>query len=154
MPVNAAEIKIMSTPAATTALRMAAADFERATGHKVVITFSNIATTRKRIAAGEDFDMIVVSPKAIDDLTREGKLAAGASHNMGRTGLAIVGRKGSPRPDISTVEFFKRTLLNVRLFAYSATGESGIGFLRVPNMMKRAMRCHDFGSGLEEKPAA
>ena len=131
MPVNAAEIKIMSTPAATTALRMAAQEFERATGHKVVITFSNIATTRKRIAAGEDFDMIVVSPKAIDDLTREGKLAAGASHNMGRTGLAIVGHQGSPRPDISTVESFKRTLLNVRLFAYSATGESGIGFLKV-----------------------
>ncbi len=131
MPVNAAEIKIMSTPAATTALHTAAADFERATGHKVIITFSNIATTRKRIAAGEDFDMIVVSPKAIDDLTREGKLAAGASHNMGRTGLAIVGHKGSPRPDISTVESFKRTLLNVRLFAYSATGESGIGFLKV-----------------------
>jgi len=130
-PANAAEIKIMSTPAATTALRMAAQDFERATGHKVVITFSNIATTRKRIAAGEDFDMIVVSPKAIDDLTREGKLAAGASHNMGRTGLAIVGHKGSPRPDISTVESFKRTLLDVRLFAYSATGESGIGFLKV-----------------------
>jgi len=131
MPVNAAEIKIMSTPAATTALRMAAQEFERATGHKVVITFSNIATTRKRIAAGEDFDMIVVSPKAIDDLTREGRLAAGASHNMGRTGLALVGHKGSPRPDISTVESFKRTLLGVRLFAYSATGESGIGFLKV-----------------------
>ena len=131
MPVNAAEIKIMSTPAASTALRMAAQDFEQATGHNVVITFSNIATTRKRIAAGEDFDMIVVSPQAIDDLTREGKLAAGASHNMGRTGLALVGHKGSPRPDIGTVESFKRTLLNVRLFAYSATGESGIGFLKV-----------------------
>lgn len=131
MPVNAAEIKIISTPAASTALRMAATDFERATGHRVVIDFSNIATTRKRVNAGEDFDMLVVSPKAIDDLTQEGRLAAGASLNLGRTGLAIVGHKGSPRPDISTVESFKRTLLNARLFAYSATGESGIGFLKV-----------------------
>lgn len=131
MPVNAAEIKVMSTPAASAALKMAARDFEQATGHKVVIEFSNIATTRKRIAAGEDFDMVVMSPKAIDDLTREGMLAADASHNMGRTGLALVGHKGSPRPDIGTVESFKRTLLNVRLFAYSATGESGIGFLKV-----------------------
>ncbi len=131
MPVNAAEIKIISTPAASTALRMAAQDFERATGHKVVIEFSNIATTRKSVDAGEDFDMVVVSPKAIDDLTQQGKVAAGASHNMGRTGLALVGHKGSPRPDIGTVESFKRTLLNARLFAYSATGESGIGFLKV-----------------------
>jgi molybdate transport system substrate-binding protein len=131
MPVTAAEIKIISTPAASTALRMAARDFERATGYTVVIEFSNIATTRKRVNAGEDFDMLVVSPKAIDDLTREGKVAAGASLNLGRTGLAIVGHKGSTRPDISTVESFKRTLLNARLFAYSATGESGIGFIKV-----------------------
>ena len=131
MPVNAAEIKIISTPAASTALRMAAQDFERATGHKVVIEFSNIATTRKRIAAGDEFDMVVVSPKAIEDLTQQGSVAAGASHNMGRTGLALVGHKGSARPDIGTVESLKRTLLDARLVAYSATGESGIGFLKV-----------------------
>ena len=129
MPVTAAEIKIISTPAASTALRMATQDFERATGHKAVIEFSNIATTRKRIAAGDEFDMVVISPKAIEDLTQEGKIAAGASHIMGRTGLALVGLKGSARPDIGTVESFKRTLLNARLVAYSATGESGIGFL-------------------------
>src|SRR5450631_4318822 len=130
MPVNAAEIKIISTPAASTALRMATRDFERATGHKVVIEFSNIATTRKRVDAGEDFDMLVVSPKAIDDLTQQGKVAAGASLNLGRTGLALVGHKGSARPNIGTVESFKRTLLDARLMAYSATGESGIGFLK------------------------
>ena len=131
MPVTAAEIKIISTPAASTALRMATQDFERATGHKALIEFSNIATTRKRIAAGEDFDMVVVSPKAIDDLTQQGTVAAGAALNMGRTGLALVGHKGSARPDIGTVESLKRTLLGARLVAYSATGESGIGFLKV-----------------------
>jgi molybdate transport system substrate-binding protein len=110
---------------------MAAADFERATGHKVVIEFSNIATTRKRIDAGEGFDIAIVSPKAIEDLTQQGKIAAGATLNMGRTGLALVGRKGTARPDIGTVESFKRTLLDARLVAYSATGESGIGFLKV-----------------------
>ena len=75
--------------------------------------------------------MLVVSPKAIDDLTQQGKVAAGATLNMGRTGLALVGHKGSARPDIGTVESFKRTLLEARLVAYSATGESGIGFLKI-----------------------
>ena len=73
----------------------------------------------------------IVSPKAIEDLVQQGKIAAGTTLNIGRTGLAVVGRKGAARPDISTVESFKRTLLDVRLFAYSATGESGIGFLKV-----------------------
>ena len=131
VPVRAADIKIISTPAASTALRMAAREFEQATGHKVVIEFSNIATTRKRIDAGDEFDMVVVSPKAIGDLTQQGKVASGASLNLGRTGLALVGHKGAVRPDIGTVESFKRTLLDARLVSYSATGESGIGFLKV-----------------------
>ena len=131
MSATAAEIKIISTPAATTALRMVAQDFERATSHKVVLQFSNIATTRKRIDAGDDFDIVVVSPKAIDDLTQQGKVVAGTALNMGRTGLALVGHKGSARPGIATAESFKRTLLDAPLVAYSATGESGIGFLKV-----------------------
>jgi molybdate transport system substrate-binding protein len=129
--VEAAEIKVISTPAASAALKAATQDFERATGHKVILDFSNIATTRGRINAGEPFDIAVVSPKAVDDLEQQGKLVKGASLNMGRTGLALVGHKGMARPDISSADAFKRTLLNARLVAYSATGESGIGFLKV-----------------------
>jgi molybdate transport system substrate-binding protein len=129
--VDAAEIKVISTPAASAALNAAARDFERATGHKVILEFSNIATTRGRINAGESFDVAVVSPKLVDELEQQGKLVSGASLNMGRTGLALVGHKGTARPDIGSVESLKRTLLNARLVAYSATGESGIGFLKV-----------------------
>lgn len=129
--VNAAEIRVFSTPAATAALKTAVSDFERATGHKVVIDFLNIAGTRGRINAGEPFDIALVSPKAVDELEQQGKLVKGASLNMGRTGLALVGHKGLARPDIGSVDSFKRTLLNARLVAYSATGESGIGFLKV-----------------------
>ena len=133
--VNAAEIKVFSTPAATAALKAAVPDFERATGHKVTIDFLNIAGTRGRINAGEPFDIAIVSPKAVDDLEQQGKLVKGASLNLGRTGLALVGHKGLARPDIGSVESFKRTLLNARLVAYSATGESGIGFLKVLEKM-------------------
>jgi molybdate transport system substrate-binding protein len=106
-------------------------DFERNTGHKVTIEFLNIAGTRGRINAGEPFDIAVVSPKAVDELEQQGKLVKGASLNMGRTGLALVGHKGLARPDIGSAESFKRTLLNARLVSHSATGESGIGFLKV-----------------------
>jgi molybdate transport system substrate-binding protein len=129
--VNAAEIRVFSTPAATAALKAVVPDFERASGHKVVVDFLNIAGTRARINAGEPFDIALVSPKAVDDLEQQGKLVKGASLNLGRTGLALVGHKGLAKPDIGSVEAFKRTLLNARLVAYSATGESGIGFLKV-----------------------
>jgi molybdate transport system substrate-binding protein len=129
--VNAAEIKVFSTPAATAALKAAVPDFERTSGHKVVIDFLNIAGTRGRINAGQPFDIALVSPKAVDELEQQGKLVKGASLNLGRTGLALVGHKGLTRPDIGSAEAFKRSLLNARLVAYSATGESGIGFLKV-----------------------
>lgn len=133
--VSAAEIRVFSTPAATAALHAAVPDFERATGHKVTIDFLNIAGTRGRINAGDPFDIAIVSPKAVDDLEQQGKLVNGASLNLGHTGLALVGHKGIARPDISSAESLKRTLLNAKLVAYSATGESGIGFLKVLEKM-------------------
>jgi molybdate transport system substrate-binding protein len=135
MPLKAAEIKVFSTPAASSALLEVVPAFERSTGHKVVLDFSNIATTRKRIDAGEAYDVAVVSPKAVEDLVQQGKFAPGATLNLGRTGLAVVAKKGTPLPDISTPEAFKRTLLEAKVVAYSATGESGIGFLKVLDKM-------------------
>lgn len=129
--VNAAELKVFSTPAATAALQAAMPEFERTTGHTVKIDFQNISKTRTRINNGDAFDIAVVSPKAVNDLQEQGKLAKDVSLNMGRTGLAIVGHKGLTKPDIGTVDAFKRTMLNAKLVAYSATGESGIGFLKV-----------------------
>lgn len=156
MPLNAAEIKVFSTPAASTALRAVVPDFERASGHKVVLSFSNIATSRKRIAAGEDYDVAVVSPKAVEDLVQQGSFAAGATLNLGRTGLAMVAKKGTPLPDIGTPESFKKTLLEAKMVAYSATGESGIGFLRVldkmgiaAEMKPRIMASRNSGAAIE-----
>ena len=83
---DAAEIKVISTPAASAALNAVARDFERATGHKVMLEYSNIATMRGRINADESFDIAVVSPKVVGELEQQGKLVTGASLNMGRTG--------------------------------------------------------------------
>ena len=129
--VNAAEIKLISSPAASSALKEVTPQFERATGHKVLLDFANIAALRKRIGAGEAFDIAVVSPKLIEELLQQGTIAAGTDYKIGRTGLAVVTRKGGARPDISSADAFKRALLGAKLVGHSATGESGIGFLSV-----------------------
>jgi molybdate transport system substrate-binding protein len=129
--VNAAEVKVFSSPAASGALTEVVPQFERATGHKVLLDFANIAATRKRIAAGETFDIAIVSPKAIEELLQQGTIAAGTQYNIGRTGLGVVTRKGAAKPDIGSVDAFKRSLLGAKSVGYSATGESGIGFMSV-----------------------
>lgn len=128
---RAAELKVFSSPAASAALLEVAPPFERRTGHKVVLEFANIAAQKKKIAAGENFDIAIVSPKLIEELVQAGKIAAGTPYGIGRTGLAVTTRKGAARPDIGSVEAFKRSLLGARAVYYSATGESGIGFMTV-----------------------
>jgi molybdate transport system substrate-binding protein len=131
VPAGAAEIKLLSTPAASSALREVTPQFERATGHRVLLDFANIAALRKRIAAGEAFDITIVSPKLIEELLHQGEIAAGTQYDIGRTGLGVFTRKGADKPDIVSVDAFKRALLAAKLVGYSATGESGIGFLSV-----------------------
>jgi molybdate transport system substrate-binding protein len=131
----AAELTLASTPAASAAIREVVPHYERATGHKVAMEFANIATLRKRIAAGESFDITMVSPRVIEELIQQGKIAPGTQLNLGRSGLALVMGKGTPKPDISSVDAFKRMLLSANSIAYSATGESGIGFLSVLNRL-------------------
>src|SRR5262245_57655750 len=97
--VNATEVKVFSSPAASGALTEVVPQFERATGHKVLLDFANIAATRKRIAAGETFDIAIVSPKAIEELLQQGTIAAGTQYNIGRTGLGAWSRaRALPSP--------------------------------------------------------
>ena len=129
--MSAAEIKVFSSPAARSALLEIAPQFEHSTGHKLLVDFTNIAACKKRIAAGEAFDVAFVSPILIDELLQQGKIAAGTRLNVGRTGLGVIVQKGAARPDVSSDDAFKRALLGARTVLHAATGESGIGFMAV-----------------------
>jgi molybdate transport system substrate-binding protein len=129
VPVDAAKIKVISSPAARSALGEIAPQFERSTGNRLLTDFANIAALKKRIAAGEAFDVVFVSPGLIEELLQQGKLAAGTRCHVGRTGLCVITHKGAPRPDVSSADAFRGALLGAKSVIYSATGESGLGFL-------------------------
>jgi ABC-type molybdate transport system substrate-binding protein len=111
-------------PAARGAVLALAQQFERETGHKVVADFIVIAVIKRRIEAGEAFDIAIPSPEVIDDFIKQGKIAADTRTAFGRTGLGVVARKGIPTPDISTVDAFKRTLLNAKSVGHSREGQT------------------------------
>jgi molybdate transport system substrate-binding protein len=124
----AAEIKLIASPGVRAALLELAPQFERATGHKVAMDFDVIAVLKRRIEAGEAFDVVIPGPELIDDLVKQGKVAADTRAAFGRTGLALGVRKGAPKPDISTPENLKRTLLAAKAVGHSKEGQSGIHF--------------------------
>jgi molybdate transport system substrate-binding protein len=115
----AADVKVLAALAVQDALGPLAARFSREHGPVVRIDYGTVGAIRKRLAAGERADVVVLTSDAIDEMDRAGELLAesGASVAATRTGLAI--REGAVAPDISTIEKFRAALLAARSIAYT-----------------------------------
>ena len=126
--IRAAEIKVLASNGVRAALEELAPAFERETGHKLVIGFGLAAAVKRRIEAGEAFDLAIITGAGIDDLAKQGKVDAGSRAAIARSGVGIGIKKGAPRPDIGTADAFKRTLLAAKSIAWAKEGQSGVYF--------------------------
>jgi molybdate transport system substrate-binding protein len=122
--VGAGEIKVLSIPFKEP-LDGIRPEFERATGHKLVVKYAPSAELRRQIDASEEFDVVLIFPGQVDDLIKQGKVAAGTRVDIARAGLGVAVKKGGTKPDISSPDAFKRMLINATSIAYAAEGPSG-----------------------------
>ena len=127
---QAAEIKALITTAMDGAVVVLVPQFEKATGHKVTVSYDPSGGLARRLRGGEFADMILVASPELDKLIAEGKVV-GNRIDVSRTGIGIAIRKGAPKPDVSTPEALKRTLLAAKTIGYSKLGASGTLFLQV-----------------------
>jgi molybdate transport system substrate-binding protein len=128
LPARAAEVKVLSAGAMKEVVLVIVPQFERETGHKAVVANDTAGGLTRRILGGEAFDLAVITPGAIGDLIAKGKVA-GPRVVLARVGVGVVVKEGAPKPDIATVEAFKRALLAAKSVAYidpAAGGSSGI----------------------------
>jgi molybdate transport system substrate-binding protein len=124
----AAEVKILTAGAMKAVVLELVPAFEKETGHKAVVDNDTAGGLSKRILGGEAFDLVVVTPGVIDDLTGKGKVAAGTRAIVARVGVGVAVKDGAPLPDISSVDALKRTLLAAKSVAYidpASGGSSG-----------------------------
>jgi len=128
--VNAAEISVISTQATEEAYKELVAQFEKATGHKVTTTFSGTLNVQKKLADGEPYDLILMAGPAIDEQIKLGKAVAGSRVDLAKSGTGLAVRKGAAKPDISSSDALKKTLLTAKSIGYS-TGPSGLYMLSV-----------------------
>jgi molybdate transport system substrate-binding protein len=131
---SAAEIKVLTSVALTSVLNELAPSFEQATGNKLNIGYSLIADVRKRMLDGETADVIILSRPVMDELDKQQKFASGTITNVASTPVALAIRAGAPKPDISTVDALKRTLLAAKSIVYADPakgGASGVYFAKV-----------------------
>ena len=124
--VQAAEIRVITSGAFTEAYKQLAPMYEQATGHKIISSYgASIGNAPdsipSRFARGEKFDLVILSEGGLEALMKEGKLVKGSRVDLARSQIGPAVRKGTPKPDISTVEALKKTLLEAKSVAYSAS---------------------------------
>jgi molybdate transport system substrate-binding protein len=119
-----AEVKVMISGGLTAAYKQLVPQFEHATENKVVTASGpSMGTTVNaipvRLARGEPADVLIMVGYALGDLIKQGKVEASSRVDIARSPIGMAVKAGAPKPDISTVEAFKRTLLAAKSIAYS-----------------------------------
>ena len=133
-PASAAEIKALVSTAMKAPFVEIAAQFEKATGHKVVAVYGPTGNLAKRIAGDELVDLVILGGGQTAELVKQGKLAAGSNTDVARAMIGAGVAKGAPKPDITSEAAFKAALLNAKSIAVTDAaggGSSGIYFAKL-----------------------
>jgi molybdate transport system substrate-binding protein len=127
---EAAELKVIAGGSMTASMNALAPDFEKATGHKLVIHFDSTPNIITRVTSGTPFDVAVVPVDVFKDAAAKARFAPGATVDIARVGYGVIIRAGAPRPDIATPEAFKQTLLNAQSVAFLPASAAGAYVLK------------------------
>jgi molybdate transport system substrate-binding protein len=130
LPATAAEVTVMSGGAVKSAFTDATAAWEKKSGHTVNAAFAPAGDLRRKVAAGEVTDIIVVPEENFPELERAGAIDVSTRRALGAVAMGAAVKKGAPLPDISTPEALKRTLTEAKSLTYMdpARGTSGKHF--------------------------
>jgi molybdate transport system substrate-binding protein len=134
LAAQAAELKVLSAIGMRLVMEALGPKSEQATRHKLAISFAASGVIVERIQGDETIDVIMLSRPALARLMKDGKLVAGSETVLARSGIGVSVREGAPKPDISSPEALKRTLLAAKLITYSNLvlgGASGAHFAKV-----------------------
>ena len=129
--LHAAELKILAGGSMTGSLNELGPQFERASGHKLVIHFDSTPNLIKQVTSSAPFDLAVVPVDVFKDAAAKARFVPGPTIDIARVGYGVVVRAGAPKPDVSTPEALKQTLLNAQSIAFVPESAAGAYVLNV-----------------------
>jgi len=131
---EAAEIKVLCANGMRGVIEELGPRFERATGHKLAVSFGTLGVIVDRVQKGETVDVVTLPRQGIERLVKDGKADGGSIAVLARAGIGVIVRRGAAKPDISTPEALKRSLVAAKSITYldpAAGGTSGAHFAKV-----------------------
>ena len=162
-PAWSAEIRVLNANALTIALRELAVEHTKQTGNQVTFLSGSPGQIQQKVDAGEKFDLLIMPTPALPALDTAGKLAAGTTRALVRVGIGIAIREGAPKPDITTPDALRRTLLAQQKVTYSDSSTGGLSGINaqkvlqnlgIADEMKSKLLPHVDGQGLIAKGEA
>lgn len=136
-PARADELIVFSAGAVRAIVTELSEAFRQETGHAVALSFGTVGVTRGKLASGAPVDVVIMTDTAVDDVIREGGLLAGSRADLARTGMGVGVRDGAPRPDISTPEAFKATLLAAKSLVYVDPAQGATSGIHFKSVLER-----------------
>jgi molybdate transport system substrate-binding protein len=129
LPVSlagAAEIRMFGIAPVRAGITALTADFAKATGNPVNATIIAANLVEPQKLAGENYDVVILGTAAMEALDKAGGVRPGSRVPLVRTGIGVAVREGSPIPDLSTAEAFKKAMLAARSIAYRDTAQTDL----------------------------
>jgi molybdate transport system substrate-binding protein len=117
-PADAAELKVLSAGSMRAVLQELGPAFEKSSGHKLSIEYATAGKVEEKVTADDTIDVAILSKPRADKLVRVAKLVGGTATTLASVPIGLAVKKGAPKPDISSVDAFKKALLNAKSIAY------------------------------------
>jgi molybdate transport system substrate-binding protein len=133
---EADEIKVFSAGAVKAVIVDVADAFKQRTGHTIAVSFGGLGVTRQKLAS-EPTDVVIMTDVAIDEAIRQGAVVAGTRTDLARTGVGVGVREGASKPDISTPEALKQTLLAAKSIVYLDPAQGATSGIHVASVLQR-----------------
>ena len=115
-------------------------------GNKVTLEYDTAGALTQRALKGEAADLTIVSDRQNEELQKQGKIVAGSRVDLARVGVGAFVRAGTPKPDITSVEAFKRTLVAAKTIGYGDPASGGVSGTHMAALVER------LGVAAEMKP--
>ncbi|WP_439400255.1 molybdate ABC transporter substrate-binding protein (plasmid) [Bradyrhizobium sp. PMVTL-01] len=151
---RASEIKLLCAVALHPAYDVLIPDFEKSSGHKVTVAYGNAGAIADRFQNGESADLIINAAPFVDTLRAQGKVVAGDRIILARVGVSAFVRKGAPKPDISSVDAFKRSMLAAKSIIYPDPAGGGASGVYMVSLLERMGIAEEMKSKTKLSPSA